>query len=125
VEKLLKAGVSTKACDEARMCFRRCVGHRSCTLFVALPALQGSCRRFAVRRGVVALLTTRVCVNRRRACAQEGNTALHNAANQGHTEVIRLLLMHGARIDARTKARRGARVCTRGAARCGVRSGVR
>jgi ankyrin repeat protein len=36
---------------------------------------------------------------------QEGNTALHNAANTGHVDIIRLLLLHGANIDARTKAR--------------------
>lgn len=36
---------------------------------------------------------------------QEGNTALHNAANSGHVNVVSLLLQHGAKLEARTQAR--------------------
>ena len=34
---------------------------------------------------------------------QDGNTPLHHAASQGHTEVVQLLIQSGATLDALNK----------------------
>ena len=123
VEALLKAFVSVNARDEARQPARSQSPQRSRFFADAAPC------------PAPRLLASPPRADARRApppsSPQEGNTPLHNAANQGHCDVIRVLLQHGARLDARTEARAApltlfhlqrwrARVCARAEAqRCG------